>query len=82
MLFFSSSSSADRQERPAGNHLGGGLRCAPAEAAEGQTDAERDGRVRTREVTVPFSTRDVRLTAALEAGNVSVEPPEKLLLVP
>ncbi len=48
------SSSSDRQEGPAGDHLGGGLRGSSAEAAEGQTDAERDGRVYPREVTVSF----------------------------
>lgn len=49
------SSSLDRQERPPGDHLGGGLRGSPAEAAEGQTDAERDGRVYPREVTALIS---------------------------
>lgn len=44
-------SPADRQEGPPGDHLGGGLRGPPAETAEGQTDAERDGRVYPREVT-------------------------------
>lgn len=41
----------DRQERPPGDELCGGLRGSPAEAAEGQTDAEGDGRVHPREVT-------------------------------
>lgn len=53
----SSSSSADRQERPPGDHLSGGLRGPPAEAAEGQTDAEGDGRVYPREVTALMSDK-------------------------
>lgn len=53
------SSPADRQERPPGDHLGGGLRGPPAEAAEGQTNAERDGRVHTREVTGEIPKKDL-----------------------
>lgn len=45
------SSSSGRQERPPGHHVGDGLRGSPAEAAEGQTAAEGDGRVYPREVT-------------------------------
>lgn len=45
------SSSSDRQERPPGHHVGDGLRGSPAEAVEGQTAAEGDGRVYPREVT-------------------------------
>lgn len=53
LLFFF----ADRQEGPPGDHLGGGLRGPPAEAAEGQTDAEGDGRVCPREVRASSSLR-------------------------
>uniref|UniRef100_A0A669D5B7 Growth arrest-specific 7a n=1 Tax=Oreochromis niloticus TaxID=8128 RepID=A0A669D5B7_ORENI len=39
-----------RQERPPVHHVGDGLRGSPAEAAEGQTAAEGDGRVYPREL--------------------------------
>ena len=59
-----SSSSSGRQEGPPGDDLGGGFRGSPAEAAEGQTDAEGDGRVHPREVTASFQIRPRQTEAA------------------